>query len=152
MPFGPPLVDECRNEVDARLVGNDESLLQPPPHAQTVRAELFEVGARLVVEADVGLPQALHVVNVHTHHVAQAVRQEHGVRPGLQGVVGIALHQSQLLELLGHHAAYGKMHIHILHARLGHLEHVVVAGFDNRVDVALPLCEGAVDGHGARVV
>ena len=70
MAFLAPEVDEVGDEVDARLVSDDEALLQPSAHAQTVGAKLLEVGACLIVEAYVDLSQTLHIVHVHTHHVA----------------------------------------------------------------------------------
>ena len=72
--------------------------------------------------------------------------------PAADGLVGVALHQSQLLQPLGHQTADGEVYVHILHAGLGHLEDVVVAGLDDAVDLQLALCEASVDGHRAGVV
>ena len=69
----PPFVDEGRDEVDAGFVRDDKALLQAASHAQAIGAELFQVWPHLVVEADVGLSEPLHVVHVHAHHVSQAV-------------------------------------------------------------------------------
>ena len=52
---GLPLVDEGRDEVDARLVGNHETFFQLTTHAQTVSTKLFQVGACLVVETYIDL-------------------------------------------------------------------------------------------------
>ena len=60
-------------------------------------------------------------MHVHTHHVAQSVGQEHGVGTCTDGLVGVALHESQFLEALRHHAADGKVDVHILHAWLSDL-------------------------------
>ena len=71
---------------------------------------------------------------------------------GSYGLIHVALHQSQLLQPFAHQTADGEVHIFIFYARLGHLEHIVVALLHNAVDVQLPLCELAVDGHCAGVV
>ena len=147
-----PEVDEVGDEVDTWLVGDDEALLQPSAHAQAVGAELLKVRTRLLVEAHVNLPQAFHVVHVHTHHVAKSVRQEHRMRPCAYSFFSITLHQAELLQTVGHQAADGKVHVGILHTRLGHLEHIVVAGLDDGVDLQLTLRETSVDGHRARIV
>ena len=91
---GTPVVDQGWNEVDARLVGHHKALLQTAAHAQGVGAELVQTGPGLLVKADVDLPQAFHVMHIHTHHVAQAVRQEHGMRSCGNSLVHIALHQA----------------------------------------------------------
>ena len=147
-----PVVDEVGNEVDARLVGDDEAFLQAAPHAQGVGAELVEDGACLRVEAHVDLVEVLHVVHVHAHHVAQSVRQEHGVGAGAHSLLGVALHQTELLQPVGHQAAYGEVAVHVLHAGLGNVQDQVVAVFNNRVDVELSLRVLAADGHRACVV
>ena len=149
---GFPLVDECRDEVDAWLVGDDKALFQLATHAQAVGAKLFEVRTRLVVETDIDLAQSFHVVNIHSHHVAQSVRQEHGVGTGTNGLVGVALHEAQFLQTLCHHATDGKVNIHIFHARFGNLQHVVVAGLYNGVDFQLTLSELTRYRHGTCVV
>ena len=147
-----PVVDEGRDEVDARLVGDDEAFLQAAPHAQGVGTELVENGARLLVEAHVDLVEILHVVHVHAHHVAQSVRQEHGVGAGAHSLLGVAFHQAELLQPVGHQAAYGEVTVHVLHAGLGNVQNQVVAVLDNRIDVELALRVLAADGHRAGIV
>ena len=71
---------------------------------------------------------------------------------GIDGFVNVALHQSQFLQPLGHTAADGEVDIHVLHAGLGHLQHIVMTRFDDAVDFQLALREPSVDGHGARMV
>ena len=71
---------------------------------------------------------------------------------GSYGLVHVALHQTQLLQPLAHQTADGKVHIFIFYARLGHLEHIVVALLHDAVDIQLALCELTVDGHCAGVV
>ena len=105
-----PVVDEGRDKVYARLVGNNEAFLKAASHAQTVGAKLVEAWTCLSVEAYVDLVETLHVVNVHTHHVAQSVGQEHGVGSGCNSLVGVALHESELLQTFGHESAYGKVY------------------------------------------
>ena len=149
---GLPVVYKCRNEVDTRLVSHHEALLQTTSHAQTVGTKLFEVRSRLLVEAHVYLVQVLHVVNVHSHHVSKTVRQEHGVCSGAYSLFRVALHQSQLFQSVSHELAHGKVNIHISHARLSHLQCVVVTCLHNAVDLELSLRELAAHRHGARVV
>ena len=84
--------------------------------------------------------------------MAQSVGQEHGVGTGVHGLVHIAAHQTELLQPLGHQPAYGKVHVHVFHTGTGHLEHIVVAGLHDGVDIKLPLGESAVHGEGAGVV
>ena len=126
--------------------------MQPTTHTQTVGAKLLQVGARLVVESHVDLSQSLHVVYVHAHHVAQSVGQEHGVSALTHRLVNVAPHQSQLLQPLCHQATDGEVHVLILHAGFGHLQHVVVTLLHDGVDFQLPLREMPADGHGARVI
>ena len=152
MSAGLPVVDEGRDEIDTWFVGEDEAFLESATHTETVCAKLFEVRARLLVESDIDLSQTFHVVDVHTHHVTQSVRQEHRVGTGSDGSVGIALHQTEFLQTLRHQAADGQMHIHIFHAGFCHIEHIVVTGLDDGVDLQLALRELAVDGHGTSVV
>ena len=67
--------------------------------------------------------------------MSQSVRQKHGVGACGYGLVGIALHQTELLQSLRHQSAYGKVHIHILHTRLGHFEHVVMTFLHDAVNL-----------------
>ena len=91
MTAGLPVVDKSRYEVDTRFVGHHKTLLQSSTHAQTIGAELLQIRACLLIEAHIDLSEALHVVNIHTHHVSQSVRQEHGVGTGSDSLVHIAL-------------------------------------------------------------
>ncbi len=152
MSAGLPVVDERWDEIDAWLVGKNKTFLQLAAHTQTVGAELFEVRTRLLVEAHVDLSQSFHIVNVHTHHMSQSVRQEHSVSTGFHGLVRVALHQSELLQAIRHLAAHGEVHIHIFHAGLGHVEHIVVTLLHDRIDLQLPLRELSVHRHRAGVV
>ena len=92
MSAGLPIVDEGRDEVDARFVGKHETFFELAAHTQTVRSKLFKIRTCLFVETYIDLSQSFHVVNVHTHHVSQSVRQEHGVCTSGNGCVGITLH------------------------------------------------------------
>ena len=69
------------------------------------------------------------------------MRQEHGVGSGSNGLVGIALHQTDLLQTLRHQTAHGKVNIHIFHTGFCHIEHVVVARLHDLVDLQLALGE-----------
>ena len=55
MAFLAPQVDEVGDEVDARLIGDHEARLQATTHAQTVGAELFQIGTGLLIEAYIDL-------------------------------------------------------------------------------------------------
>ena len=89
---------------------------------------------------------------VHTHHVAKAVGQEHGVGTSSDGCIGVAFHQAELLQPLRHQTTDGKVYIGIFYPWLGHFEHVVVTSFYDAVDFKLALTELAVDGHCPGVV
>lgn len=69
MAFAPPLVDESRNKVNARLIGHDKAFLQTTSATEAICSKLVEVRTHLVVEANISLSQAFHVVNIHAHHV-----------------------------------------------------------------------------------
>ena len=68
------------------------------------------------------------------------------------GLVGIALHQSEFFQAFRHQTADGEVHISIFYPRLGYLEHIVVTGLHDGIDLLLALRELAVDGHRARIV
>ena len=89
---------------------------------------------------------------VHTHHVSQSVRHEHGVSASLYGLFGVALHQSEFLEFVCHHTAYVEMHVHPFHSGLSHLNGVVVTCFYDGVYLQLPLCELFCYGECSSVV
>ena len=148
----PPIVDKGRYEVDSRLVGDDKAFLETTSHAQRIGAELFEVGAHLVVETYVDLSQPLHVVYVHAHHVTQSVGQEHGMGTCADGIICVAAHKPELFQPLGHKAAHAEMHITIAHSGASHGEHIVVTFLHDAVDVQLPLGESSAHGEGACVV
>ena len=147
-----PVVDEGRNEIDAGLVGHHESFFQSAAHAQAVSAKLFEVGSCLLVEAYVDLVEVLHIMHVKAHHVSQPVGQEHGVCSGFHGFLSVTLGQSQFLKAVEHQSADGKVNVGIFHTGLGHLEHVVVTGFYDGVNLQLPLRELTIDRIGAGIV
>ena len=71
-----PVVDEGRDEVNSRLVGYHETFLQTATHTQAVGTELLQIRAYLFVETNVNLVEVLHVVNIHSHHVAQTMAFE----------------------------------------------------------------------------
>ena len=99
--FLAPEVNEGGDEVDTGLVGDHVALFQAAGKAQRGRAKLC-AGARLLVVAHEGLAEALHVVYVHTHGVAQSVGQEEGMRSGADGFVHIAAHETGAIENSGH--------------------------------------------------
>ena len=121
MAFGAPFVDEGGNEVDAWFVGNDKAFFESAAHAQTVGAKLFEVRTGLLVKSYIHLVEILHVVHVHTHHVSQTMRQEHCMGTGTHSLLGVALHQSEFLKSVGHHATDVEMHIKVLNTGFRHL-------------------------------
>lgn len=149
--FALPFVDERGDEIDAGFVGEHPAGLDASSAAQTVGAEL-RGGAYLIVEAYIDLPESLHVVNVHTHHVSESVLEEHGVCSGSDGVVGIAAHQAKVLEAVGHQSADVEVHVHPLQIRMSLLDDKVVASLDDGVDVALTRGETSADGGDTCVV
>ena len=70
----------------------------------------------------------------------------------LYGIFGVAFHQSEFLEAVGHESAYVEMHVHPLDARTCFLDDEVVTSFDDAVDIALFLCETTADWGYACVV
>ena len=86
-------------------------------------------------------------MHIHTHHVAESVRQEHGMSTCSYRFVGVALHQSEFLQAIGHEATYREVYVHILHTRFGYVECMVVTGLNNAVYLKLTLCKLAVDGE-----
>lgn len=113
-----PFVDEGWDEVDSRFVCNNEAFFKSAAHAQAVCSELLQIRSCFIVKAHVGLSESLHVVYVHTHHVAQSVRQEHGVSASPYSLLRIAHHESELLQSVCHKAANVHVHVEILDARL----------------------------------
>ena len=91
-------------------------------------------------------------MHVHAHSVAQSVGQEEGVRAGLYGGFGVALHQAEVLEAVGHQAAHVVVNVPPAHAGTGVGQGKVVAIDHYIIDVLLALREGARDGRGARMV
>ena len=85
-PFRPPLVDERRVEVDARLDRHHVARPEVAGEAEVLRPELI-TPLGLVAVADAVLAQPLHVVHVEAQGVAQAVREEQRVRAGLDDVL-----------------------------------------------------------------
>src|SRR6185503_5866149 len=70
--LGSPLIDECRNEVEAGLDSEDEAGFERAGEAQIAEAELSAPLVPGAVTDDV-LADVLQVVHVQAHHVAQAV-------------------------------------------------------------------------------
>ena len=147
-----PIIDEGRDEIDARLVCYNKALLQSAPHAQTVRTELLQIRTGLLVETYVNLPETFHVVNIHAHHMSETVRQEHGMGSCADSLLCITLHQTEFLETISHQSADCKMHVCIFHARFSDFQHLVVTGLDDRIYLQLALVELTCDGHRASVV
>ena len=127
------------------------ALFEATGKAQRGRAKLG-AGARFLVVAHEGLAEALHIVHVHTHGVAQSVGQEEGVRASLNGGFGVALHQAEVLEAVRHQAAHVVVNVPPAHTRAGVGQGKVVAIDHYIIDVLLALREGARDGRGARMV
>ena len=147
-----PVVDEGRDEVNSRLVGYHETFLQTATHTQAVGTELLQIRAYLFVETNVNLVEVLHVVNIHSHHVAQTMRQEHGVCSSLYSLFCITLCKSEFLHAVEEQAANREVYVSPFYAWLGYIQCMVVAFFYNRVDFQLALAELSAYRHGAGVV
>ena len=147
-----PVVDESGDEVDARLVCHHEAFLKTASHAQAVCAELVKAWTCLLVEAYVYLVERLHVVYVHTHHVSESVRQEHGVCASCHSLIHVALHQSEFLQALRHKAAYCEVNVHVFHAGTSYVQYVVVTFLHDGVNLELTLCELSVNRERTCVV
>lgn len=147
-----PVVDEGRDEVNSRLVGYHKTFLQTATHTQAVGTELLQIRAYLFVETNVNLVEVLHVVNIHSHHVAQTMRQEHGVCSSLYSLFCITLCKSELLHAVEEQAANREVYVSPFYAWLGYIQCMVVAFFYNRVDFQLALAELSAHRHGAGVV
>ena len=80
------------------------------------------------------------------------MRQEHGVCTGAHSLFGVAFHQTELFQSVGHQTANGEVAVHILHTGLCNVQNQVVAVLYNRIDVELSLCVLAANWHRSRVV
>ncbi len=149
--LGFPLVDESGDEVDARLISDDESLLQAPAEAEAGGAEL---GRRLylVIKSDVLLSESFHIVYVHAEHVAESVGEEERVGAGCCCLLGIAAHEADLLEPVDDMLADFHVDVVPFDAGLSQLEGEIMALLDDCVDLALAIGKFAVDRGSAGVV
>ena len=84
--------------------------------------------------------------------MSQSVGQEQGVGSSLHGLFGVALHESEFFQAVGHQPADVKMHVKVFHAGFGYLQHIVVTVFHDAVNLLLALGEHPVDRHGACIV
>ena len=114
LAFGFPDVDEGRDEVDARLIGDHETWLEGLAATQAAEALVGGTWCDVVV-ADVGLAEAFHVVHVHAEHVAEAVRHEEVVSTSHQGFFGVAFHQADAFQSINQGAAGEGVHLHVRH-------------------------------------
>lgn len=73
-------------------------------------------------------------MNIHSHHVAQTMRQEHGVCSSLYSLFCITLCKSELLHAVEEQAANREVYVSPFYAWLGYIQCMVVAFFYNRVD------------------
>ena len=140
-----PFVNKCRDEINARLVSHDKSLLKFPSHSETVCAELVKYGSCLFIESNVYLVKSLHVMNIHSHHVSQAMRHEHGVCSSSYSLFSVSFHESESFQSVSHEFAHSEMHIHVLDSGLCNTEHIVMAVLHNAVNLQLSLSEFAAD-------
>ena len=146
-----PIVNEVGYKVDARFVGHHVSGLKAAAKAQGVGAKLAR-GTCLVVKTYIHLSEALHVVYVHAHHVAKAVGQEQGMGTGTHSLLGVALHQAEFLEAVGHKGAHCHVHVPPAHTRTGMAQGQVVTVGHNVVYLLLLGGKLAADRGGAGVV
>ena len=91
-------------------------------------------------------------MHVETHHVSKSVRQEHRMSAGSHSLLGVALHQSEFLEFVGHQSAHVHVHVIPFHSRLSHFESIVVTSLHDGVYLALTLVKLSTDRHCAGVV
>ena len=137
-----PEVDEVRDEVDARLYSHDEAFLHAASAAETVEAKLCG-WLHFLVKTYVVLTEAFHVVDIHTHHVAQSVRHEHGVRSSLHSFICVALHESDGFQVISDDAASSEVHVEPFYSRLSILNDPVVRLFHSEVYLSLLLSEAS---------
>ena len=71
---------------------------------------------------------------------------------GSHSLLGVALHQSEFLELVGHQSAHVHVHVIPFHSRLSHFESIVVTSLHDGVYLALTLVKLSTDRHCAGVV
>ena len=71
---------------------------------------------------------------------------------GAHSLFGVAFHQTELFQSVGHQAANGEVTVHIFHAGLCNVQNQVVAVLYNRIDVELSLCVLTANRHCSRVV
>ena len=146
--LGTPLVNEGRNEVDARFVGDDKSLLQAASHTQRSQSEL---GRRtdFVIIPHIDLSEVLHVMHIQSHHVSQSMRHEQGMCTGSYSLVHITFHQSQVLQSTCQHTAHLQMHLFPCISRTGMVYGTVMSRHHDIIDLLLPLGETSTYRHRA---
>ena len=71
---------------------------------------------------------------------------------GTHSLFGVAFHQTELFQAIGHQTANGEVAVHILHTGLCNVQNQVVAVLYNRIDVELSLCVLTANRHRAGVV
>ena len=118
MLVGFPFVDKGRNKVYAWFIGNHKSFFQTASHSQAVCSKLFEVRTGFFIKTYVYLVKVLHIVNVHTHHVAESVWQEHSVCSVANSLFGIAFGKSQFFHSVKDVLAYSEVYIGIFYSWL----------------------------------
>ncbi len=86
-------------------------------------------------------------MNVHAHHMSQSVGHEHGMCTSSYSLVGVSLHESELLEALRHDSAHGHMHVPPFDIGGSHLQSMVVTFLHDAVNLSLLLCECSANGR-----
>ena len=77
---------------------------------------------------------------------------KHGVSTGANSFLGVAFHQTELFQTVGHQTANGEVNIPPLHTRLGYLKYVVVASLYDGIDLELTLVVVTAHRGGTGVV
>ncbi len=143
-----PLVDKGRDEIDARLIGDDKSLLQTTSHAQGSKTKLSRWSDFIVI-AHIDLSKIFHIMYIQSHHVPQSVRHKQGMCSGSNGLVHIATHQAQFLQSTRQRAAHFQMHLFPGITRTGMVDGAIMSSHHNVVNLLLALCEASAHRHGA---
>ena len=90
--FALPLLDEGRDKVNSRFVGDYIARTETARHSETAVTEL--VGTLLVrVVADKILAEVFHIVTFYAHIVAEAVRHKESGYAELHHIVDVAVHE-----------------------------------------------------------
>ena len=133
-----PLLYQCRNEIDSRFISDDIARDELSGHSEAAEAELGRTYLVIVI-ADIIFSVIFHVMDIHTHVVAEAVRHEQACHARFYHALDITADDIECAETLKHEGHSLDMHVPVCRSRLGEIESQLVAVAHNLVNIPL-LC------------